>query len=145
MLMMTPPLLRYFWFHSIYSHAASCSLRSAVCSLQSAACSLQSAVCKCHTPDYCLVRYCLQLVVTRDYFIACNLTTDQSIICQQLCNWPIGYSVSGLTEGLFTTLKSQQSVFSRLVSVIHNVVVWNRAGWDKNQTDFKRKGGLQAV
>ena len=31
MLMMTPPLLRYFWFHSIYSHAASCSLRSAVC------------------------------------------------------------------------------------------------------------------
>ena len=31
MLMMTPPLLRYFWFHSIYS--------------------LQSAVCKCHTPQ----------------------------------------------------------------------------------------------
>ena len=57
MLMMTPPLLRYFWFHSIYSLAASCSLqsavcslRSAVCSLQSAVCSLQSAVCKCHTP-----------------------------------------------------------------------------------------------
>ena len=36
MLMMTPPWLRYFWFHSIYSLAASCSL--------------QSAVCKCHTP-----------------------------------------------------------------------------------------------
>ena len=35
MLMMTPPLLRYFWFHSIYSLADSCSL--------------QSAVCKCHT------------------------------------------------------------------------------------------------
>ena len=45
MLMMTPPLLRYFWFHSIYSLAASCSLRSAVCSLQSAVCGLQSAVC----------------------------------------------------------------------------------------------------
>ena len=45
MLMMTPPLLRYFWFHSINSLAASCSLRSAVCGLQSAVCSLQSAVC----------------------------------------------------------------------------------------------------
>ena len=43
--MMTPPLLRYFWFHSIYSHAASCSLQSAVCSLRSAVCSLRSAVC----------------------------------------------------------------------------------------------------
>ena len=42
MLMMMPPLLRYFWFHSIYSLAASCSLQSAVCSLQ-------SAVCKGHT------------------------------------------------------------------------------------------------
>ena len=31
---MTPPLLRYFWFHSINSLAASCSLQSAVCSLQ---------------------------------------------------------------------------------------------------------------
>ena len=71
MLMMTPPLLRYFWFHSIYSLAASCSLqsavcglqsavcslwsevcslRSAVCGLESAVCSLQSKVCKCHTP-----------------------------------------------------------------------------------------------
>ena len=28
-MMMTPPLLRYFWFHSIYSLAASCSLQSA--------------------------------------------------------------------------------------------------------------------
>ena len=45
MLMMMPPLLRYFWFHSIYSLAASCSLQSAVCSLQSAVCGLQSAVC----------------------------------------------------------------------------------------------------
>ena len=27
----------------------------------------------------------------------------------------------------------------------NNVVVCNRAGWDKNYTDFKRKGGLQAV
>ena len=37
MLMMTPPLLRYFWFHSINSLlAASCSLQSGVCSLQSA-------------------------------------------------------------------------------------------------------------
>ena len=36
MLMMMPPLLRYFWFHSIYSLAASCSLQSAVCSLRSA-------------------------------------------------------------------------------------------------------------
>ena len=35
MLMMTPPWLRYFWFHSIYSLAASCSLQSAVCSLRS--------------------------------------------------------------------------------------------------------------
>ena len=34
MLMMMPPLLRYFWFHSIYSLAASCSLQSAVCTLQ---------------------------------------------------------------------------------------------------------------
>ena len=43
---MTPPWLRYFWFHSIYSllpHAV-CSLRYAVCSLRSAVCSLQSAV-----------------------------------------------------------------------------------------------------
>ena len=31
MLMMMPPLLWYFWFHSIYSLAASCSLQSAVC------------------------------------------------------------------------------------------------------------------
>ena len=31
MLMMTPPLLRYFWFHSIHSHAASCSLQSVAC------------------------------------------------------------------------------------------------------------------
>ena len=38
-------VLRYSWFHSIYSLAASCSLQSAVCSLQSAVCSLQSAVC----------------------------------------------------------------------------------------------------
>ena len=45
MLMMMPPLLRYFWFHSIYSLAASCSLQSAVCSLQ-------CAVCKCHTPVF---------------------------------------------------------------------------------------------
>ena len=29
MLMMMPPLLRYFWFHSIYSLATSCSLQSA--------------------------------------------------------------------------------------------------------------------
>ena len=29
MLMMVPPLLRYLWFHSIYSLAASCSLQSA--------------------------------------------------------------------------------------------------------------------
>ena len=64
MLMTTPLLLRYFWFHSIYSLAASCSLqsavyglrsavcslRSAVCSLQSAVCGLRCAVCKCHTP-----------------------------------------------------------------------------------------------
>ena len=35
MLMMTPPWLRYFRFHSIYSLAVY---------------SLQSAVCKCHTP-----------------------------------------------------------------------------------------------
>ena len=55
MLMMRLPCLRYFWFHSIYSLAASCSLlsavrglqrlQSAVCSLQSAVCSLRSAVC----------------------------------------------------------------------------------------------------
>ena len=43
MLMMMPPLLR--WFHLIYSLTATCSLQSAVCSLQSAVCSLQSAVC----------------------------------------------------------------------------------------------------
>ena len=43
MLKMMPPLLRYFWFHSIYSLAASCSLLSAVCGLQSAVSSLQSA------------------------------------------------------------------------------------------------------
>ena len=34
MLMMMPPFLRYFWFHSIYSLAASWSVQSAVCSLQ---------------------------------------------------------------------------------------------------------------
>ena len=34
MLMMMPPLSQYFWFHSIYSVAASYSLQSAVCSLQ---------------------------------------------------------------------------------------------------------------
>ena len=55
---MTPPLLRYFWFHStvLLPHAvcslrsAVCSLRSAVCGLRSAVCGLRSAVCKCHTP-----------------------------------------------------------------------------------------------
>ena len=51
------------------------------------------------------------------FFIACNLTTDQLMICQQLCNWPIGYSVSGLTEVLLLR-KSHQSVFSRLVSIV---------------------------
>ena len=45
-------------------------------------------------------------------FIACNLTTDQSIICQQLRNWPIGYSLSGLMEGLFTTKESAVHLFS---------------------------------
>ena len=45
MLMMTPPLLRYFWCHSIYILAASCGLQSAVCSLQFAVCGLRSAVC----------------------------------------------------------------------------------------------------
>ena len=30
-------------------------------------------------------------------------------------------------------------------SLNNNIVVCNRAGWDKNWTDFKRKGGLQAV
>ena len=44
MFMMTPPLLRYFWFHSIYSLAASCSLRFAVCGLRSAVCSLQIGI-----------------------------------------------------------------------------------------------------
>ena len=43
MLMMMPPLLRYFRFHWIYSLAASCSLQSAVCGLQSAVCGLQFA------------------------------------------------------------------------------------------------------
>ena len=44
--------------------------------------------------------------------------------------------------------KSQLSVFSHLVAIPkinNNIVVCNRAGWDKNWTDFKRKGGLQAV
>ena len=45
-------------------------------------------------------------------FIAYNLTADQSMICQQLCNWPIGYSVSGLTEGLFTSKESAIRLFS---------------------------------
>ena len=36
-------VLRYSWFHSIYSLPASCSLQSAVSSLQSAVCGLQSA------------------------------------------------------------------------------------------------------
>ena len=30
-------------------------------------------------------------------------------------------------------------------SLNNNIVVCNRAGWDKNWTDVKRKGGLQAV
>ena len=43
--MMMPSLLRYFWFHSVYSLAASCSLQSAVCGMQSAVCGVPSAVC----------------------------------------------------------------------------------------------------
>ena len=35
--------------------------------------------------------------------------------------------------------------FSTSQSLNNNIVVCNRAGWDKNSTDFKRKGGLQAV
>ena len=71
------------------------------------------------------------------------------MISQQLCNWPIGYSVSGLTGALFTTKESAVRLFSSCLVLIPycniNVVVCNRAGWDKNQTDFKRKGELQAV
>ena len=85
-----PPLLRYFWFHSIYSLAASCSqqsaacslrsavcglavcglwsavggLQSAVCGLRSAVCSLQSTVCRCHTPSISLTISVLVVGVT---------------------------------------------------------------------------------
>ena len=61
------------------------------------------------TIDCTIVCSCLWRVTI---FIACNLTTDQSMICQQLCNWPIGYSVSGLTEGLCTTKESAVRLFS---------------------------------
>ena len=47
---MTPPLLRYFWFHSINSLAASCSLQSAVCSLQMSYTALQGMQYKVSLP-----------------------------------------------------------------------------------------------
>ena len=65
------------------------------------------------------------------YFIACNLTTDQLMLCQQLCNRPIGYSVSGLTEGLFTTKESAVHLFS-LVSIV--IIMW----WFAIALDEKR-------
>ena len=68
-------------------------------------------------------------------FIACNLTTDQSIICQQLYNLPIGYSVSGLTEGLST--KKRVSSPSFLVwsqSLIVIITSWFAIALDEIRT-----------
>ena len=79
MLMMTPPLLPYFWFHSIYSLAASCSLQSAVCSLRSAVCSLQSVVCSLQSAVCSL-----QSVVCSLQSAVCGL---QSAVCK--CHTPL--------------------------------------------------------
>ena len=83
-----PPLLRYFWFHSIYSLAASCSLQSAVCSLQSAVCSLRSAVCSLQSAVCSL-----QSAVCNLRSAVCSLQSAvcglQSAVCK--CHTPVAY------------------------------------------------------
>ena len=70
--MMMPPLLRHFWFHSIYSRAASCSLQSAVCSLRSAVCSLRSAVCSLQSANV-IHRLCFLIVFNYFPFTVFNI------------------------------------------------------------------------
>ena len=53
-------------------------------------------------------------------FIACNLTTDQSIICQQLCNWPIGYSV--LFYFIYLLFCHTQWITSRIKTMINRLI-----------------------
>ena len=55
--------------------------------------------------------------MTRDYLYCLQSHHRPVNDRQQLCNWPIGYSVSGLTEGLFTTKESAVRLFlkTRLV------------------------------
>ena len=56
------------------------------------------------------------------------------MICQQLCNWPIGYPVSVLTEGLFTTKESAVRLFSsRLISIVI-ITSWFAIGLDEIRT-----------
>ena len=51
---------------------------------------------------------------------------------------------AAIDEGASPRRKNKMPVFSRLILKIPNcdVVICNRPGWDKNWTDFKRKGGL---
>ena len=72
MLMMTPPLLRFFFGvipftfllpHAVYSlQSAVCSLRSAVCGLRSAVCSLRSAVCSLQMSDTAKICFSCQVM-----------------------------------------------------------------------------------
>ena len=94
MLMMTSPWLRYFWFHSIYSLTASCSLRSAVCSLQSAVCSLRSAVCKCHTPRNAILP-------ARDD----NYKLIKKYFCRSFCKVSTSSTLTNIPTLLLKTLK----------------------------------------
>ena len=78
-----------------------------------------------------LSQYCLQLVATRDYFY-----------CLQSHHRPVNYLSTAvqLTNRLLRLWADgwfvyHERVFSRLVSIPYcnnNVVVCNRAGWDKN-------------
>ena len=95
---------------------------------------------------FCLVWYCLQLVVTRDFFY-CLQSHRRSVNdlsrAVQLTNRLLRFRA----DGGFVYYK-RVSCLSFLVSsqsLNNNIVVCNCAGWDKNWTDFKGKGGLQAV
>ena len=118
--MMMPPLLRYFWFHSIYSLAASCSL--------------QSAVCKCHTPllyckhwhfnsvieNYisgklvCTVAYCLMTVINQPSSFQSRFLYSKLSYCLLQCGLAWGYSCCFH----FYELVTRQSFTSRVSNVI---------------------------